>query len=134
MTEEVKDVVEAGIKTGMFVSLEAEGFEGYGINKGDRLFVAGDGLVRISKEDPYLFRSVMLCAKVDSDGHVLAGEGVSTIDGLKLRELPEEEAKELLAIQKMDFPADKAPEDMDMSDKWRVAAMNSEVVDESSDA
>lgn len=103
MTQETQEVKVPMIETGMFVEVLTDEYKDYGIDSGDRLFVAGDGLVPVSEEDPYLYKRLMLCAKMDSHGHILAGEGATTIDGRKLRELGEEESDMLEEVQRQDF-------------------------------
>lgn len=94
------------IDVGSFVTLQTSDFASkYGVRKGDLLYIAGDGVVSVKKEDPYELRRILICAKVDKGGHVQIDEGI-TIDGLKLKAVTKPRQLRLEAIKRLDFEGD----------------------------
>jgi hypothetical protein len=92
------------IQTGQFVVVQVSDFAAeYGVKKKDLLYIAGEGMYPVSEEDPYAYRRVLLCAKVDKDGSVLAEDGCITIDGLKLKPVTKPRQDRLYAKFEEDF-------------------------------
>lgn len=102
-----------GLQVGQFCTLQTSDFANkYGVKKGDTLYVAGDGIVNVGAEDPYELRRILVCAKVDSGGHILADAGAITIDGLKLKAVSKAKQSKLDAIKVVDFGEDlEVPDD-----------------------
>jgi len=57
----------------------------------------------VGSEDPYELRRILVCARLCPEGHIQVDRGSLTIDGLKLKPLPEAKQKKLNAIYEEDF-------------------------------
>ena len=87
------------IEVGQFVTVQTSDFAAqYGVKKGAVLYVAGDGTIPVSEEDPYALRRILLCAKTDKMGNLLVSEGAITIDGLKLKAVTKPKQARLTAL------------------------------------
>lgn len=79
-----------------FVRVIASGYEEYGLQKGEVVFVAGKIDSPVSEEDPYLFRRLFVLCGFNEEGLEVGDRGLITISGLALEPLPEEENEALI--------------------------------------
>lgn len=94
------------IEVGMFCEITSDAYTKYCINKGSKVYVAGNIYARISEEDPYSMREVFICARMDEEGRVLINGGGITVDGLNLKQVSEEDKVKYEAIFKQTFGGD----------------------------
>lgn len=72
------------IEAGMFCRVLNSNYAQYGVKKDEVVYLAGDGMVAISEEDPYAYRKIFVAARMK--GEVVDAEsGGFTIDGFSLK-------------------------------------------------
>ena len=92
-----------GVSVGEFCRVLDSEMCHLGVKKGDVVYVAGNSMIPYPlDDDPYLHREVFVAARVDK-GHVLIDEGGFTIDGKRLKSLPDKRQARLQAIFAKDF-------------------------------
>lgn len=96
------------VTAGSFARVRDNSHEEYGVKKGDLVYVAGEGIVSTSKDDPYALRRIFIVAKT-SNGHILSKEKALTVDGKRLYLVPDKEQLELDAIKQEDFKEVEQP-------------------------
>ena len=98
------EVVDAAITTDMFCTMEADDFGEWGVEKGDKLYVMGSGMARVSESDPYLFRQIFI-ANFMVDGHLDKVQKPFTVDATRVSPCSEEEDAMFRNIMEEDFEA-----------------------------
>lgn len=79
-----------------FVKVIATGYEKYGVEKDEVVFIAGTLDLPVVKEDPYLRRKTFVVCGFNDEGLEVGERGLVTISGLALEPLPEEENEALI--------------------------------------
>lgn len=90
------------IQVGNFVEVLNDNLAEHEVFKGDTLYIAGDAVVNVSEEDPYVLRRILVAAYVN-DGHIDIERNAFTIDGLSLKAVDEFTQKRLDQIKLFDF-------------------------------
>lgn len=90
------------VEVGMFVKLKDSTFAEYGVLKGDIIYLAGDTIVSVKKDDPYMLRRVFLGAYV-LDNHIDLKRQPFIVDGKRLEPVSKGKQAKLDAIRQEDF-------------------------------
>lgn len=90
------------ILSGMFCTVESSDYCKYGIKRGNLVYVYGDFMSALSKDDPYAFRKLFLATKV-VDRHVVDEAVKFTIDGKNLKPVKKAAQERLEAILHKDY-------------------------------
>ncbi len=98
------------VKVGQFCKVKVSSLSKYGVQKGDKVYLAGDFQSPIYESDPYVTRRLFIAARVIDD-HISDTPETKpfTINGLSLTPVDEAEQARLQTILESDFkPKDKA--------------------------
>lgn len=98
MVEKKRKIVEVGD----FAVVQDSSFAGYGVRKGDIIYVAGDSVVAVDEGDPYSLRRLFVAAYTD-DGHVQAERKPFMVDGKRLKPASKAKQEKLKAVMEEDF-------------------------------
>lgn len=90
------------IQVGNFVEVLNDNLADHEVLKGDILYIAGDAVVNVSEEDPYVLRRILVAARVKDD-HINIADNAFTIDGLSLKAVDEFTQKRLDQVKVFDF-------------------------------
>jgi hypothetical protein len=90
------------VEVGQFCKVMNSSYVEYGIKKYDTIYLAGEMMVPLKEEDPYLHRKLFVGAYV-KDGHVQGDRKPLTVDGLTLKPVSKTKQAELKAIMEEDF-------------------------------
>lgn len=88
--------------TGNFAVVQDDTFKEHGISQGDKVYIAGETLVRVTEEDPYEFRKIFLAAFLKGK-HIDLERKPFTIDGKRLVPVDEVTQKRLDKVRISDF-------------------------------
>ena len=98
------------VKTGEFVEVVVDTLEKDGIPQGSYLYLAGETLIRESEVDPYLFRKVLIAARV-KDYHIDAEEKPFLVRGESLTHVTDDEELRLTTVYNEDFGGEDVSSD-----------------------
>lgn len=90
------------VEVGQFCKVMNSRYVDYGIKKYDIVYLAGEMMVPLKEEDPYLHRKLFVAAYV-VDGHVQGDKKPISVDGLTLGPVSKPKQAELKAIMEEDF-------------------------------
>lgn len=90
------------IQVGNFVKVLNDNLNDHGVFKEDILYIAGDAIVNVSEDDPYVLRRILVAAHVRDD-HIDIDNNAFTIDGLSLEPVDEFTQKRLDQVKMFDF-------------------------------
>ena len=92
------------IKTGMFCTVETSDYCKYGVKRGNLIYVYGEFMSRLDKDDPYAFRKLFLGVKT-RERHVTEFEKPFTIDGANLKSVKKTAQERLEKLLEDDYAA-----------------------------
>tara|TARA_R110000823_G_C15952958_1_gene502531 strand:+ start:15086 stop:15388 length:303 start_codon:yes stop_codon:yes gene_type:complete len=90
------------VEVGKFYKVNNSRYVEYGIKKWDIVYLAGEMMLPLKEEDPYLHRKLFVAAYV-VDGHVQGDKKPITVDGLTLTPVSKVKQEELKAMMEEDF-------------------------------
>lgn len=97
------------IETGQFCTVESSRYVGYGIKRGEVVYLAGDMMVPVEEKDPYAYRKLFVAAYTD-DGHVKAERKPISIDAINLKPVGSAKQEELKQLMEDDFKQEDTDE------------------------
>ena len=98
------------VKVGDFCTVIKDHYNKYGIGVFTTVFVAGECVIPLSEEDPYVMRKLFLVGPVVDD-HVTKGVKPVMMNGLNLDPMDELEIERLTAIMMVDFKPEETEEE-----------------------
>ena len=90
------------VEVGNFCEVLDSSFAVYGVLKGDIVYLAGDTVVSVKAEDPYMLRRVFLATYL-INGHIDTKRQPFIIDGKRLKPVSKGKQEKLDAIRQEDF-------------------------------
>lgn len=97
------------VETGMFCRVLNSSYAQYGVKKEDVVYLAGEGMVAVTEDDPYAFRKIFIAARMVGDVVDVEGGGF-TIDGKSLKPCTKIKQERLTAIHEAAFKEPEADE------------------------
>ena len=90
------------IEVGMFATVRNSTYVDFGIQKGDLIYVAGEMMIPVGEQDPYLHRKIFVAAYTE-DEHVDSERKPISMDGTSLKAVSKNKQKRLYDMMEEDF-------------------------------